>query len=79
MTYLQYPMKFYALLYHVLFVYVFGMSLIGQCLFKKQDCLNIEITYLIALIIIENSLELFKFYLALSEWGQIALSLDFGP
>ena len=34
-TYLQYPIKFYALLYHVLFVYVFGMSVIGQCLFKK--------------------------------------------
>ena len=73
-TYLQYPMKFYALLYHVLFVYIFGMSLIGQCLFKKQDRLNIEITYLILLIIIGNLLKVFSFSLALYLWEQITLS-----
>ena len=47
------------------------------CLLKKQVHTNIEITYLMLLIIIENFWQVFKFHLALYEWGQIALSSDF--
>ena len=37
-------------------------------------CTDIQITFLMLLIIIENSLEIFKFPLALPQWEQIALS-----
>ena len=77
MAYLYVTNNNFCIIISCVIVYIFGMSLIGQCLFKNWDCINIEITYLMVLFTLENSWQVFKFHLALYEWGQIALSLDF--
>ena len=58
-------------------LFTYMQPITKYCLLKKQVHMDIEITYLMLLIIVENSWQVFKFHWALCECGQIALSLDF--
>ena len=55
------------------FIYVTNYT--KYCLLKKKQMhTDIEITFLMLLIIIENFLEMFNLLLTLCQWEQIALS-----
>ena len=68
------PMKLYHVHCYTMWLYFDCMSPMGHFLLKKQVCMDIEITFLLFLIIIENCLYVFNLFLALCLWEQIALS-----